>query len=145
MIKHKYVVLQTSWGIHITIYGEVREYNTDVKWDNILQINDFLWLYCDNVYSIYPNLLGEVELAMIKKMILLLSNHIKQHSKYDKSIIMIRGLQYNYCDYQEEGLAVAIAQWLAKAFKFEIPDIPVKYDHSMNKYIFNFSVLDDFI
>ena len=108
------------------MYGEISEFSDDIDLQNVMYINDSLWLRCDNEYSSYPNLLGDREQNIIKKVVLLFTDHIKQCTNYNNTIIHVKGLQYNYNDYQEEGLVVACAQWLAKAFNFEIPDISVK-------------------
>lgn len=145
MIEHKYVVLQSSWGISIKIVGSLdkydEKYKEKYKENNFCQINESFFLCCSNEYSTYPNLLGQEEKELIKNVIIFLNKNKMLRSQYEKTIIIINGIQYNYCDYQKDGLIVAIIEWMAEAFGFSSPKIPVMYDANQNKYIFDFSVL----
>ena len=63
-----------------------------------------------------------------------LSNIIKNN----KILIEIKDIKFGFCDFQEEGLTMAIIKLMSEIYGFEMPKIPVHFDKQLNKYIFEF-------
>ena len=57
---------------------------------------------------------------------------------YKDTLIIIDGLQFSLCDFQEEGLTAAIIEWASKAFGFSKPRINVDFQKENNRYVFDF-------
>lgn len=143
MIESKFVVLKGNGGISVKVCGDVFEYNSSFD-KNVVTINERLFLECDNTYSSAPRQLGEREERIIHSVIEGMAELIVASSGFTRSLIRIQGLSFSELDYQEEGLVVAMIQWITKAFDLNVPSVPVNYDRVQNRYLFNFAELYDF-
>ncbi|MFL5743066.1 MAG: hypothetical protein ACJ751_00260 [Niastella sp.] len=72
-----------------------------------------------------------------------LTNLIKKQLLFNKKIsnvtvcYEVKEIDFNYIDFQEEGLYCAIQEWISKYYGIALTPIDVKYDRVKNKYIFN--------
>ena len=57
---------------------------------------------------------------------------------YDENLIVIHSVQFEPTDFQEEGLTIAIMEWVAMRLNFQMPIINVDFDKVKNRYIFDF-------
>lgn len=141
-MEYKYCMRITSWGIVIYLDAEYAEYVKGLSDEKIKQVAEKIWItyreknaYCD--HGKYPL----QDPPYLEKGILLVQEQIRLHSKYEETLIIIQGMQHNYCDFQKEGLTAAIIEWAAEAFGFECPEIPVEYDRENRKYVYDFDAI----
>ncbi len=112
MIEHTYFVCKSSWCINIKIIAGHTNFDNKFFYDDEL-----------------PYLVKGLEIVQKK---------IVERSIYKDTLIIIDNLQYSVCDFQEEGLTVAIIEWASKAFDFSKPVIEVDFQKKNNRYVFNF-------
>lgn len=126
-----YIVLKSSWGVRATIeavWKYVPEYPISST-----KISEKLFLNNECEY------LTEREKEFIHLGLRLIASEINEVFKDKESIvIVVKDVEYNPCDYQEEGLACAIMGWASQEFDITIPAIDVSFDKKANQYIFRF-------
>ncbi|KMQ61889.1 hypothetical protein ACM40_06080 [Chryseobacterium sp. BLS98] len=118
-------ILKTSWGI--AIFYEIKE---------LLDLNE----NSVNIHKIAPqvylklndNIIDNISLNYLKKGI----KSIIQYIDIFPVIFSIEKLEYNFCDYQPEGMYYAFRKWFFENHNMEFPIINVYYDKETNKYIF---------
>lgn len=122
---HTYRILgKASWGIVIRVDAEV----IDGRTLNSVYIHD-------NVYIDTSGLgfFSNEEKAQIRKGV----NWVAHYLKNTEDItIRFNSVGINPCDYQEEGLFFAAANWLSKEFNFDLPSYSVVFNKHDNKYEF---------
>jgi len=128
---YKYSVLKSSWGI--VVFLDMEEVlNPDVSSSDI-QIATGIYLRVSDTKKI-------VREKIIRWVGGALSTLISEIYKNVSGVIVcydLKHLDFNYVDFQEEGLFCATREWLAKYYNFEIDPIQVDYDKEKNKYVFN--------
>lgn len=122
MLVHKYILSYRNKKMpFINNYYKINN-NIGIKYD----FEDFS--YGKN-YLELPYLIDGIN--MIQEQ---LSNIIKNN----KILIEIKDIKFGFCDFQEEGLTMAIIKLMSEIYGFEMPKIPVHFDKQLNKYIFEF-------
>lgn len=122
-----YRVLKTTWGISIEINAE--RLPKDRISDSYQALSQYLyvdeslkWLSEDEKYF----LLEGLNLASEP-----LVNFFGQ-----EFVVLVSNIDFSYTDYQEEGLAMALAGWLNRFFALPLKEIEVKFSKDLNKYVF---------
>ncbi len=157
-IIHEFRLFKASWGIVIDIYAELAPYEQDTQTiyshsikpidykDSFLALFVEDKIYEDSVVSMFSGykIMG-IELASEHLYRLLNKQDHPPRSYCDLKpscynlkpmVIRIFEIDYNPCDYQEEGLAPAIAAWLAKACDFAPPPVNAYFSKAENRYYF---------
>lgn len=65
-------------------------------------------------------------------------NQLSNAIKNNNILIEIKDIKFGLCDFQEQGLTMAIIKLMSEIYGFEVPKIPVHFDRQLNKYIFEF-------
>lgn len=128
---HKYRLFKTSYGIAIDLYIEVYMV-LDVH--KALRVTDEIYFLVDSKCNLNNN-----EIDFLHKGLKFVSENI---DKQERLLINIKNVEYNPCDYQPEGLTLAIIEWASEYFKFKKPDMPVVFDFVSKKYKFNLENLN---
>ena len=69
----------------------------------------------------------------------LLANKFDEKFKHrDPIVVVLKVVDFNFCDYQHEGLAGAIMGWMSEEFEIPIAPLEIKFDRAHNRYLFNF-------
>jgi hypothetical protein len=113
----QYRVLKTSWGIAIDMEGVLEEISAD-----------------KNTITISEKILIQNEKEQIETGLQSVFSEIANKDK--KYTIEIQKVQFNYSDFQLDGLYWASRDWLSKALKTKISEPIVSYDKIFNKYLF---------
>ena len=125
---YHYRIIKSSWGVAIDITAEM----TSVPIVGAKQVTDTIYLSMEA-----PIGLMSEERAYLVGGLRLVADQI--HSTLNAPVmIRILELTFNHCDYQPEGLACAIAGWVAQEMGFEPPTIQVTFDRQLNQYQFDF-------
>lgn len=138
MIEHQYVILKTNWGINIKICAEYTDFDNVYLKSGGVKIVDGLWLKYADKFLIKHKRFYAGDFPYLMKGLEIVQKSIINNSIYKNTLIIICDIQYNLCDFQEEGLIVAMIEWAAKAFDFEPPKINASFEKQENRYIFDF-------
>ena len=129
---YKYQVLKSSWGI--VVFLDMDEIPAPGISGADVKIADRIYLRISDSGKLRKEIIvkwmGEGINALAKEI----------YSKIDNTVVCfdVKKLDFNYTDFQEEGLYCAVQGWLARYYKFEIEPVEVTCDTSSNKYIFSF-------
>lgn len=115
----------TSWTIYIEVDGDIIYGRTT----NSVQVTDNIRVDISTAIG-----LDEDEKRLIIEGIKWVLNHIPDSKEIT---IFIKQVNFNVCDYQKEGLFFAIANWLSKKFRFDMPKYEIKFNKKINKYEFH--------
>ncbi len=138
MYEYKYTLLEGRWGISITIFGEL--YDKNDVFDEIIAVRDGIYLSFSNKPLRKNEIFCKEDREAIYKAVDMIGDYIKVNSPLqNNTIIKICSLQYDLCYYQEEGMLIAMLNWCAKAFNFELQGIKSHFDHEKNRHIFDLS------
>ncbi|MGN0403125.1 MAG: hypothetical protein ACI4HQ_12825 [Acetatifactor sp.] len=141
MEKHKYMLLKGRWGISISIFGEV--YDKRYFGDECIVVHNGIYLSFSKNPLIKNEIFCEEDRTAIFKAIDMVSEYILLYSQFrNNTVIQICSLQYSLCYYQEEAMLVAMLNWCAETFNFELQEINTYFDNTNNKYIFDLSAFD---
>ena len=89
-----------------------------------------------NLYYINTcKFLNENEESFLKNGLTRIKDKIHSNSPFKNTLITIKDIKFNPCDYQESGLEVAIIEWASNIFNFEKPEFNVTFDKTHKKYI----------
>jgi hypothetical protein len=128
-IRIKYRFLKgASWGIAIDLEAIVSP---------IVKIPAHAWKIFDNFWladDSGSNLTEEEKFYLGKGLESVEHDILRLHE--EPLLIRLTDLDYNPTDYQPEGLAAAIAEWVATYFQFSKPDFQPRFDKKLNRYIF---------
>ena len=50
------------------------------------------------------------------------------------TLIIFHEIRYNWCDYQPEGLVLAVYRWISDTLKIETPIVDINYNKTLNRY-----------
>lgn len=147
-IIHKYRMRKTAWGIAINIYGRVCDYN---KFFNNKEFLENVVKICEGISVLFLpdenenvgphdsyNQMHPDDYHYILEGLIKVSQDIVHFTKYKNTLIIINRLEYNLCDFQEEGIIAGMMEWAARAFGFECPKIDAIYQKDINRYIYKF-------
>ena len=123
----------SCWCINIYLSIEIKplpSINNYYKINNNIGIKyDFEDFSYDKNYFELPYLIDGINVVQNQ-----LSNAIKNNN----ILIEIKDIKFGLCDFQEEGLTMAIIKLMSEIYGFEVPKISVHFDRQLNKYIFEF-------
>lgn len=137
-MEHTYFVGQTSWCIKIRMNADILEFKSDHKYMNLVYVAEGVWLdYIESSTNSKIKIHTEY-IPYLKRGLQMVMGQIQSHSIYQETVILIKEIEFGYCDFQEEGLIAVMIGWAAKAFEFDCPPIGVIYDKTNNRYVFNF-------
>lgn len=139
MIKHSYFICKSSWWIYIEIIAEYKDYRNEKNTTNAIKVADGIWLKFADVPLLENEIFCQDDLPYLKKGLEIVKNQIINNSIYENTLIIINSIQFNPCDFQEEGLTAAIIGWASEAFEFEQPIINVSFQKEKNRYHFEFN------
>lgn len=125
----------SSWWINIKLSINIK---TLKNADNYYKISDNIGLKFINKNNFSYNIKQDTELNYIIKGIFIIKDKLDNYINNNGIVIEIENIAYNFCDYQEEGLSVAIIKLMSEIYGFEMPNIPVHFNKQLNKYIFEF-------
>ena len=137
MLECEYYVCKSSWGVYVKIIAEYIDYENN-DGNKAIKIGDGLWVKFAEKSIFEGEKFWEGDLSYIVEGLKVVENKIVERSKYCKTLIVLHSIQIAPCDFQEEGLTVAIIEWAARAFNFQAPKISVYFDKGSNRYIFEF-------
>lgn len=136
MIEHQYVILKTNRGINIKICAEYTDFvNVHLK-SGGMKIVDGLWLKYADKSLIEHKRFYNSDFPYLMKGLEIVQKSIINNSIYKNTLIIIHDVQYNLCDFQEEGLIAVMIGWAAKAFNFEPPKINVVFQKQKKQICF---------
>lgn len=128
---YRYRLLKSSWGIQITItaqvsFGEVE----DGEW--VDSAHRLAILFADSVTGIpdsYKQELGN-GLAFV-------APEIVERLEGAAATVTVLQVTFTECDFQIEGLAVAICRWAEAEFDLRPRQIDESFDRGANRYVFD--------
>ncbi len=132
MTKYSFRCIKASWGISIDILADCKQKSLHEK-KEFVNLAPGLWatILCNNI--------PDDEMEFLWKGLQYVGNSIINNSPFrNDTLIVIYSIEYNYCDFQPEGLLAAIIGWAAQEFQFKEPDVNIFFDIARNKYVFNF-------
>ena len=141
MEKHVYILFKGSWGISITIYGQV--FDKNFFKDDYVTVGNGVYLSFCKEPLVKNEIFCKDDRESIFKAIKLVENNIISNSPFhNNTVIQICSLQYSLCYYQEEAMIIAMLNWCSKTFNFELKSIESRFDYINNKYIFDLKQYD---
>jgi len=127
---YNYRVIKSSWGIAIDITAEVLPL-ADSRYAAI-EVRNGLWLSVDMGVE-----LTQQEHQMLTIGLRLLNGDLDRIVQRDGPLVIrVYDVSFNPVDYQEEGLAYALAGWAAQQFTIPLTLQPVHFLKQENRYIF---------
>jgi hypothetical protein len=130
---YSYRIIKSSWGIAINITADVLPLADGER--TATKIRQGLWL------SVDPGLglkLSQQEHQMLAAGLRLIGEGMAEIVQRDGPlVIQIDDISFNPTDYQEEGLAYALASWVAHHFNLSLALPPVHFFKQENRYTFN--------
>lgn len=141
MEKHDYILLKGRWGISISIFGEV--YDKRYFCDECIEVHKGIYLSFSKNPLIKNEIFCEEDRTAIFKAINMVSDYILLNSQFhNNTVIQICSLQYDLCYYQEEAMLVAMLNWCAETFNFDLQEVRANFDYSNNRYSFDLSAFN---
>jgi len=130
-MRHKYQILKSSWGI--VIFLDIDEILNPTINETDIQITDTIFLRISDTYKLDK----EIIVRWIGSGIKALSTEISKKTNEGNVCFDVKGIDFNYTDFQEEGLYCAVQEWISKYYDIALTPVDVKYNRETNKYIFN--------
>lgn len=125
-MEHIYNIHKTGWCIYVKIVAEVVDYDEYETTEGTQNINQGVYVLFEKDTSVI-NDMYEGDYVYLCNGIRRVSGQIYKNSPYTNTLIIIKRLHYNPCDFQNEGLIAGIMEWSAKVFGFEMPPVEVAY------------------
>ena len=128
---YHYRVIKSSWGIAIDITADVLPLADSVY--AAIEVRNGLWLSVD-----LGSALTQQEHQMLINRLYLLNGDLDRIvQEHGPLVIRVYDVSFNPVDYQEEGLAYALAGWVAQRFTIPLTLQPVHFLKQENRYIFD--------
>ena len=128
-----YSVLKSSWGIRIGIEGRLLPH-ADYDGESTA-VADGVFLASGG-----GSHLSDGELGILKSGVQRVAPQIVARSPFGKgTLIELKSVLFDPCDYQEEGLEPAIVEWASDQLAFDAPEYSVEFDKEHNRYIFEWA------
>ena len=132
MMEYTYIAKGGPYGVFITILGDISPLADCSEYEQITSNIAIKWM---------PGLAvkGEKFCEKDKQSIVQAIKRIefdKSHLLDECIMICIYSIQYNYCDFQQEGLTVGMMYWCQRHLNANIGMIESRYDNVLQKYIF---------
>jgi len=134
--SYVYRVFQSTWGIYVGLTA------------NMFPHSKFAGEAVETISDVYlsigiPNISREEYEYFVIGINLVKDQLEPWISKNEPVVISIVDLVINFVDYQPEGLACALAGWLAERLQLEYTQPTVYFDKDKNRYIFPFAASTD--
>ena len=132
MKRYDYAIKGGPYGVFITILGEVKSIEECSEYDQITRCIAIEWK---------PGMVmkGERFCDEDKKSIIEAIKRIEFSDstlQKERKVICIYSLQYSVCDFQQEGLTVAMMFWCQKYLNANIGIIEARFDNTAKRYSF---------
>lgn len=128
---YKYRLIKAGWGIIIDIDCSIHSLS-DYNGTDLYNIGDSIRL------DVSVKGFQESEIQWLIKGLQLVSEELISKLSNTPTVIKIIYFEPSITDYQEEGLACAIAGWAAQKYELSYIHPPVYFDKEKNRYAFNF-------
>ena len=133
LYHHSFKTIRTSWGIAIEIVGGFVRRSCFSEQIDLISILPGLWVCLSDNFNLKDN-----EIDLLWDGLRRIGNLILDSTPYPHdTLVVVREINFNPCDYQPDGLSVSMAKWAAYVFNFEMPSINVTFDKNQNKYFFD--------
>lgn len=130
-MRHKYVVLKSSWGI--VIFLDVEEIRNPVLQEADILVADRIYLRVENLDKLPKEKVEMILSQGIKSLVGLIVSQLG-----DQAVCYhVKSIDFNYTDFQFEGLYCAIREWISKYYNIQVDPISVVFDARQNRYIFD--------
>ena len=131
--SYRYRLLKgATWGMAIDLRAESAPLPDGPLPPAAVKVAEGLWLQMD-----VGRPSTEEELAFLGLGLRLVAADVAER-RSGPILVRVEDLEYNPCDYQPEGLALAVAEWAAREFGFPEPETSVAFDRDQNRYVFSF-------
>lgn len=130
--EYTYSILKSSWGVRVTVAADVLL--SEGGDDGAMPVGPGLWL----ADATPGTAISGAEMEMLARGLKAIARDISSKSSGSALIIAVTSIRYNDCDFQLEGLAAAMIGWATEEFGLSPQDIPVTFDRSRNRYVFEF-------
>lgn len=118
-------ISKTSWGI--VIFYDIKEVlNFNENSDDIIKISPKIFLKLNN------NRIDENSMKYLEAGIKSILHHIQVFPV----CFSIENLQFNFCDFQSEGMYYMFRKWFFEHHGIHNPPVNVSFDKDKNRYVF---------
>jgi hypothetical protein len=124
------MLLKSSWGI--VIFLDMEEVREPVVQENDILVANKIYLRVDRL----ERLQQETAERMFSEGVRSLADLIFGQLAGKTVCFHVRAIDFNYTDFQIEGLYCAIREWISTYYNFNIKPVRVEYDVKQNRYIF---------
>jgi hypothetical protein len=129
---YSYRIIKSSWGIAIDITAEavpLAHYSGTAA----EEVEQGLWLAVETGWQLSPD-----ERRYLATGLRLVSQGMQRRIVQNGPIVVrVIDLRFNPTDYQEEGLAYALAGWMAQTFDFPFSPPHALFNREKNRYEFS--------
>ena len=127
---NKYMLLKGSWGI--VIFLDMDEVREPVLQENDILVANKIYLRVDR----WGKLQQETAERMLSEGIRSLADLIVNQLAGGTVCFNVKSIEFNYTDFQIEGLYCAVREWISTYYNFPLEPIQVEYDVNQNRYFF---------
>ncbi len=129
-MKYTYRVLKSSWGISVEL--DMEEIKALSILDSDLQVFDNVYLRVGDQLRIKKSIVEYWSIKALND----LRNEIDIVKNGKNICYYIKGVEFSFIDFQEEGIYCAILGWFAEFYDINIALPEVEYDKYNKRYIF---------
>lgn len=135
---YKYAVLRSSWGIIVWIDCQILPLAAlpETEQEQLISIQPRLWL--DSVLG-YKNThwseMKSSEIKFLSKGLQLIYSELMPKLGSQETVVKVTHLDFPPTDFQDEGLAYAIAGWFIENYDLPVTLPPPRFD---GRYVFPF-------
>lgn len=127
--RYDYKIIKGSWGIAVGLHVDCQRPQSLPP--DAQEVAKQLWLWVDQAtWRPTPR-----EWDALRLGVNLVADPLA-HAGQLPLLVRVLKVEYRPTDYQEEGLTLALANGLSQEFGLEPPDIPVRFDRAINRYVF---------
>lgn len=131
MSTFTFKVLKSNWGVLIKLTAQAAPLNDEPA--VCVAIDKHVYLSVRQL----DLKLSDNELFFLREGLARVAHEIPKAVKWrGPTLIELQQLEFNYCDFQEDGLECAIVFWAAQEFQFEPPYLTTNFDKRTNRYRF---------
>ncbi|MCA2217638.1 hypothetical protein [Jidongwangia harbinensis] len=131
---YTYKFLRASWGVRIVLTAEARGGAPD---PDAVAVADGLYL----LDATESRELTPEQLAMLGRGLGLVASEVLAGASERPVTVVVRVVEHNVIDYQDEGMAAAVLGWAIAEFGLAPREIPVIFDKSAGRYAFDFDAV----
>jgi hypothetical protein len=124
------MLLKSSWGI--VIFLDMDEVREPVLQENDILVANKIYLRVDRLEKLQQ----ETAERMLSEGIRSLADLIVNQLAGETVCFHVRAIDFNYTDFQIDGLYCAIRECISTYYNFSVKPIRVEYDVNQNRYVF---------